>query len=207
MRSLFIFDGDCGLCTRSVEFLKHVVQSDLDFLPYQMVNLRRYGLSIEDCSRAAQLVGGRGKEEGFGAFKVALGASPHVFSRIVFRLMSLRVIRWVGEPIYRKIATTRHVNLFSPQSVGCVLPQPEHNSPDSSDRNARWALARSHHRGRTLQVDPFLRSRSEVVGEWKAFWSQAQLVLCLWSVAGLLLVMRWVFGEIFGYGWGWQMFS
>ena len=63
-RSVVLFDGRCGFCTWSVEFARKKVHADIDFIPYQSVDVTQYGLTEEQCAQAVQFVSPRGPVAG-----------------------------------------------------------------------------------------------------------------------------------------------
>jgi predicted DCC family thiol-disulfide oxidoreductase YuxK len=57
-RPVVLFDGHCGFCTWSVNFARNVVRADVQFEPYQKVDVAAYGLTVEQCADAVQFVMG-----------------------------------------------------------------------------------------------------------------------------------------------------
>lgn len=50
-RPVVLFDGRCGFCTWSVEFAKKTVRADVEFVPYQSVDVTVYGLTPSSAPR------------------------------------------------------------------------------------------------------------------------------------------------------------
>ncbi|WP_330180943.1 DUF393 domain-containing protein [Nocardia sp. NBC_01503] len=44
-RPLVVFDGDCAFCTASVDFIRHRIGPDVDFTPWQRIDLPALGLT------------------------------------------------------------------------------------------------------------------------------------------------------------------
>jgi len=205
---LFVFDGDCGICTKSVEFLRHVVETDLRFIPYQVANLDDFGLTEQDCQRAAQVVfPNGGRNEGYDSFRISFLRSAHAMSRAIGFVMSIRVVRFVGRYIYSRVAQGRHTGALGDMAGACRLPE---TSPTqlSGSRSERWAkLAVERVELDDDLVDIVTQSRGDVMEDWGIFRRQAWLVSAQWAVGALLLGMRLTYDTVIGYGWGWQMFS
>jgi len=72
-RAQLLYDGDCGVCTRLAEILQELDSAhEFAIKPYRSFtedDLKRYGLSYEDCSNRAYAITPIGKTYG-GAFAV-----------------------------------------------------------------------------------------------------------------------------------------
>ena len=54
----FLFDGECAFCRASADVLRdRVAPRGVRVLPFQRADLARYGVTAEQCRRAAALVG------------------------------------------------------------------------------------------------------------------------------------------------------
>ena len=204
--ALFVFDGDCGICTKSVAFLKFIVEADLAFLPYQLADLEALGLTAEDCERAAQLVlPGEAKVEGYDSFRVALRRSQHHVSRGVARVMGIPLVKYVGRFIYSRVAQGRRTGVLGDIAGACVLPGSSPTQPGSREQS--WQKLAFKMPDDARSIDALIGSREQLVSRWRTFRFQALIVVGQWAVGGLLLSMRLVYDVVIGYGWGWQMFS
>lgn len=55
--ALFLYDGECGFCTRSADVLRErVAPRGVGVVPYQRADLARYGVTAAQCRAAAALV-------------------------------------------------------------------------------------------------------------------------------------------------------
>lgn len=104
-----VFDGDCGVCTRSVRWIKRFDRKRrITAVPYQMPGVpTSAGLAVEEYERAAWAVtpGGR-RYRGAGAVNlavaVALGTNlPYAFYR-------LPLVKRAQDRAYDWIAANRH---------------------------------------------------------------------------------------------------
>src|SRR5689334_10434572 len=104
---ILIFDGRCGVCTRSVMWLiRHAVQP-FRALPYQAIDLGPYGLTERDGKRAAWWVQEDGrKERGHLAIASALEQTRGAW-RVVGHALRIPPVRWAAAIGYRLVARWR----------------------------------------------------------------------------------------------------
>lgn len=124
---VFIYDADCGLCTRTVEWLQgRGADRSLSFQPCQRSDelMNRAGLTSDDCMRNAYLLCDRGEDiathRGAGAINAALRLLPGARNaawRLAGRTYLIPGIKQVQDVMYRWIARNR--NRFSSGSVVC----------------------------------------------------------------------------------------
>jgi predicted DCC family thiol-disulfide oxidoreductase YuxK len=62
--AVLVFDGQCGFCTRSVEWLMPRVDRPVRYEPYQTADLGRYGLTEAQTARAVWWVAPTGRVHG-----------------------------------------------------------------------------------------------------------------------------------------------
>jgi predicted DCC family thiol-disulfide oxidoreductase YuxK len=104
-----VFDGDCGVCTRSVRWIKRFDRKRrVTAVPYQMPGVpTSAGLAVEEYERAAWAVTPEGRRyRGAGAVNlavaVALGTNlPYAFYR-------LPLVKRAQDRAYDWIAANRH---------------------------------------------------------------------------------------------------
>ncbi|MEO7145882.1 MAG: DUF393 domain-containing protein [Bryobacteraceae bacterium] len=121
MQALVIYDGDCGICTRSKN-----VAVQLDFLhtmrwiPLQSAEAGEQGIAPEDLERALYLVHGGHQAAGFAAFKrifarlplfwllVALAVWITPWSALAVVLLFSPLSNPVGNRVYEWVARNRY---------------------------------------------------------------------------------------------------
>jgi len=123
-RPVVIFDGFCGLCARSVQFvLRHDRAGNFRFLPAQSklgtAIYRHYGLAADDYETVILLAGGQLHIASDAALGV-LGRLPAPWSTLKLAQVVPRAIR---DFVYRLIA--RHRMRFFGRTEACYLPTPE----------------------------------------------------------------------------------
>lgn len=120
MQPTFVYDGDCGFCTRSAQFLQRRVPSAASIIPWQQADLSALGLTSAECDRAVQWVApGRPALAGPEAIAALLRASSLRW-RLAGGLLAFRPVSALAWPIYRWIARNRH--RMPGGTAACVLP-------------------------------------------------------------------------------------
>lgn len=120
-----IYDGDCRICTRTVNALRawdrdHVV----DMVPSQNVQVRvRFPwISAEAYAEAMQLVGPQSQTwQGSAAIEQLLGVLPR--GKWIAWIFQIPLVRGVADKLYRWVARNRH-HLGCSDHCRTQLPSP-----------------------------------------------------------------------------------
>lgn len=107
-RLTFVFDGYCGFCTRSVQWIERLDRHRrVTLVPYQAPGMpEAHGLSVADCEAAAWALAPDGRRErGAGAVNAALGAA--IGSGLPLRLYRAPGVRQLQDAVYAWIANNR----------------------------------------------------------------------------------------------------
>lgn len=116
-RHVFVYDGDCGFCTRSVARLRRLLRpavddaigGAVDFLPARSVDLGGWGLTAREVDRAAYLLLADGSRlAGADAFAHLLAWRGRGGWSWLGRLARLAPVRWLAGAMYRLVAANRH---------------------------------------------------------------------------------------------------
>lgn len=128
-RPIFLYDADCGVCTRTVNWLKaRGAGISIKFLPYQMHAelLERVHLSEQECLDAAWVIEPMGKKVRLyrGAAAINFGlrhttAISSIFWRFLGRLYTIPGIRHAEDLGYVWFAKNRH--RFSREGEVCSV--------------------------------------------------------------------------------------
>lgn len=110
MNDLLIFDGDCGICTYSSEFvLKHSIDNSIDVKPYQILNLKDLHnvLSEERTSKSLFLLTKDGKlyNRSKGVFET-MKRMRGIYKALGY-ILSNPVIVFIANPIYDWVSRNR----------------------------------------------------------------------------------------------------
>ncbi|WP_163549674.1 thiol-disulfide oxidoreductase DCC family protein [Candidatus Frankia nodulisporulans] len=113
-RPLFLYDGDCGFCTRSAQFIRSAVRPTVDIEPWQRMPLATLGVSAGQAGRAVWWIGAHGQRaSGAAAIALVLGRSGRVGARgaawrIAGRVLAVPPVSWVAAGVYPVVADNRH---------------------------------------------------------------------------------------------------
>lgn len=107
MTPTLIFDGDCGFCTGSVEWLERRLAREVVIVPWQRAELAHWGLTEADARRYAWWVDEAGRaHRGHRAAARALRASRGAWP-LVGWLLLVPPLSWLAAVGYRLVAKTR----------------------------------------------------------------------------------------------------
>ncbi len=121
-RPTLVFDGDCGFCTASAEWIGRRLIRDVRIAPSQILELDALGLSEHDVSHYAwwldpdRELKARGHRAIGHALRACRGPWP-----LVGRLILTPPISWLGVPVYRLIARFR--GRLPGATAACKRPQ------------------------------------------------------------------------------------
>jgi predicted DCC family thiol-disulfide oxidoreductase YuxK len=119
-RDLLVYDGDCAFCTRSVLAIDRRVHPDVEFTPWQQLDLGALGLTEQQVDKAVQWVGADGsRAAGAAAFSRVLRRAGRGW-RAAGVLLALPPISWVAAGVYRVIAANRQ--RMPGGTAACALP-------------------------------------------------------------------------------------
>jgi predicted DCC family thiol-disulfide oxidoreductase YuxK len=106
-RPVFVYDGDCSVCSSSARALRRYVDPDAHYAvePYQFLDLAAYGLTVEECSWEAKFVRADGSVH--GGHRSVAEALRHgravcrplgtVLTLPVMDALAARAYRWVAD--------------------------------------------------------------------------------------------------------------
>jgi predicted DCC family thiol-disulfide oxidoreductase YuxK len=103
--SLCIYDGDCGFCTRCVDWARR--RSDVEFVPFQRTDLASHGITPDQAAAAVQCVRNGQVVSGARAVAAVLRASRGGW-QVLGWLMRVPGINVVADLAYRAVARNRH---------------------------------------------------------------------------------------------------
>jgi predicted DCC family thiol-disulfide oxidoreductase YuxK len=105
---ILVFDGDCGFCTSSAHWVELHARSPINAVPWQRLDLNKYGLTTAETSAAAWWIDGEGKKfRGHLAIGHALLTCGRGW-RLLGRLCLLAPFSWIASVLYRLITRYRY---------------------------------------------------------------------------------------------------
>jgi predicted DCC family thiol-disulfide oxidoreductase YuxK len=123
-KPLVIFDGDCGICTWSAEWIeaRDSQQQALAVEPYQTTDLERYDLTPEQTSRSVYLAlpDGTTYKEARAVFET-LKRLPGIYG-VVGALLANPAAARLARPVYRWVARNRTTISQRLGMTACALP-------------------------------------------------------------------------------------
>lgn len=113
-RAILIFDGDCGFCTSSVQWLGRTLPAMPKSLPFQWVTLEDWGLSHDDAAARVWLITSNGSDHlhqygGYLAVSVLLRRQPTLGWRFLGVLLDTPPFSFVSGIAYSLIARFRYL--------------------------------------------------------------------------------------------------
>ncbi len=118
---LFLFDGDCGFCTASVNRLRDDLPVFPDAQPWQWVDLAELGLSRDDVANASWLLAGGRRYRGHLAFSALLRMQPRVALRFAGWMLATPPFSWAARVGYALVARFRH--RLPGGTPACAMPR------------------------------------------------------------------------------------
>lgn len=105
---VLVFDGDCGFCTTSVNFMQKRLPSFPSKTQFQWTDLPELGLTAKLASSRVWLVTADGKFGGAAAVAAILRSQPYAGLRFLGWLGTVPPWSWAAELAYRLVARYRH---------------------------------------------------------------------------------------------------
>jgi predicted DCC family thiol-disulfide oxidoreductase YuxK len=118
---VLVFDGDCGFCTTTANWIKKNSKVALEIAPYQWTDLQQYGLTAEEAAAKVQLVVGDKVYAGHNCMAKLLLIQPNVFLKLVGAVMVMPVIEPISARLYTWIAANRQK--LPGGTPACKLPK------------------------------------------------------------------------------------
>jgi predicted DCC family thiol-disulfide oxidoreductase YuxK len=133
LRPTLVFDGDCGFCTASVHLLESWCRPDVQFVPWQMLDLAAHGLTEQQVSTAVQWLPTSSDapiRSGAAAVARVLLRSRWPW-RPIGALMLVPPVSWLAAGAYHVISANRY-RLPGSTPACAVAAQSSHNGDSGS---------------------------------------------------------------------------
>ena len=130
VRPTLVFDGDCGFCTASVNWLKRWCRPAVRFVPWQTLDLAAHGLTEAQVTTAVQWL----PVSDHAPIRSGAAAVARVLLRSrwpwrpVGALMRMPPISWLAAVVYRIVSANRH--RLPGSTPACAVPAQA--APDDS---------------------------------------------------------------------------
>ncbi|MEO0067399.1 MAG: hypothetical protein RJB63_524 [Actinomycetota bacterium] len=106
-KPVLVFDGDCGFCTTTANWIKKNSRVAFEITPYQWTDLYQYGLTTEEAAAKVQLVIGDKVFAGHYCMSKLLLIQPNPLLKLIGALMVMPGAEPISAKIYTWIATNR----------------------------------------------------------------------------------------------------
>lgn len=106
--AILIFDGDCGFCTSTSNFIERNSSSPIAAHPWQFIDVTQYGLTQAQTAAKVYLVRDGHGYAGHEAFAQILILQRNVFLRTLGYMLMVPPLSWLARPGYSLVARFRH---------------------------------------------------------------------------------------------------
>lgn len=120
-KPVLVFDGDCGFCTTTANWIKKNSRVALEIAPYQWTDLDQYGLTTEEAAAKVQLVIGDKVFDGHYCMSKLLLIQPNIFLKFIGAVMVMPGLEPISAKIYTWIAANRQK--LPGGTPACKLPK------------------------------------------------------------------------------------
>jgi predicted DCC family thiol-disulfide oxidoreductase YuxK len=103
-----IFDGDCGFCTSTSNFIAKHTSTPIEIHPWQFIDVSDYGLTEAQVSAKVYMVVGGRAFAGHEAFAQILLLQRNWVFKTLGWLAMRPPFSWLGQPGYALVARYRH---------------------------------------------------------------------------------------------------
>ena len=107
-KPVLIFDGDCGFCTTTANWIQRNSQLALEIEPYQWSNLAAVGLTEAEAAAKVQLVAEGKIFAGHFCMAKLLMMQSNALLRLLGAVMVCPGVNWISAMAYDLIAANRH---------------------------------------------------------------------------------------------------
>lgn len=106
--AVLIFDGDCGFCTSTANYIKKNSSTPIEIHPWQWVQLSDFSLTKEQASAKVQVFVGGKTFAGHRAFAKLLRVQNQWWFKVLGGLMVTPPLSWGARVAYFCVAKYRH---------------------------------------------------------------------------------------------------
>ena len=117
---LLVFDGDCGFCTTSANFIVRRIRPAAHVVPWQRLNLAELGLTEQQCTEAVQWVSPTGAIRSGSQAIMAMLATASAPWRMLGRVGEWAPVAILADRCYRWIA--EHRGMLPGATPACAAP-------------------------------------------------------------------------------------
>jgi len=120
-RSVLIFDGDCGFCTTTANYIERRSSTPISVHPWQFIDVSQFGLTQTQVSAKVYFVVKGKAFAGHEAFAQILISQRNILLRAIGHTMMAPPVSWLARPGYALVAKYRHK--LPGGTPACKMPQ------------------------------------------------------------------------------------
>jgi predicted DCC family thiol-disulfide oxidoreductase YuxK len=106
--AVLIFDGDCGFCTTTANYIKKHSSTPIEINPWQWIELSNYGLTVEEASAKVQVFADGKNFAGHKAFAKVLRLQRQWWFKVFGAIIVIPPFSWGARWGYYFVAKYRH---------------------------------------------------------------------------------------------------
>jgi predicted DCC family thiol-disulfide oxidoreductase YuxK len=106
--AVLIFDGDCGFCTTTANFIVKRSRSAIEAHPWQFIDVTKYGITQEQAKARVYVINNGKAFGGHDAFAQLLRLQKNWLLAAIAAVMVVPPISWLSALGYRLVARYRH---------------------------------------------------------------------------------------------------
>jgi predicted DCC family thiol-disulfide oxidoreductase YuxK len=121
-KPVLIFDGDCGFCTTTANWIEKNSLIPVEIQPYQWAKLAHFGLTEEEAAAKVQLVVGGKVFAGHHCMAKLLLIQPNALLKLLGAVMVMPGVDPISAKVYDWVAANRHK--LPGGTPACKMPRP-----------------------------------------------------------------------------------
>jgi predicted DCC family thiol-disulfide oxidoreductase YuxK len=106
--AVLIFDGDCGFCTTTANYIKKNSSTPIEIHPWQWIELSNFGLTAEEASAKVQVFADGKNFAGHKAFAKVLRLQRQWWFKVLGAIIVIPPFSWGASLGYYFVAKYRH---------------------------------------------------------------------------------------------------
>lgn len=106
--AIVIYDGDCAFCSSAARFAQRRVAPNLNYSPYQLTELTKYGITTEQAKSSLKFVKANGEVLSANFAVSQIMRNGNKFWRMLSVITTLPIIRSLAALGYKVTAKYRH---------------------------------------------------------------------------------------------------
>ena len=108
VKPLLIFDGDCGFCTTTANYIAKRSNNSIEIKPWQYVDFTNLPVTSAQCADQVYFLIDGVPYGGHEAFAMILKSQRNVLLKAFGSILMLKALRFITKPAYRLTAKYRH---------------------------------------------------------------------------------------------------